>query len=188
MRARRLNLNRRLNRLSRVQFEKLLGDEASDQAPGFYDFLVRELGSDASLIKSLEFRPMVPPPPHAPLTRFAVKSSEAELESGSSGSGSDQPARVEEKESITIILPAPLGTEMRGLGEVEAELEISLVGEVHRKLIIHRINRMGPGGPSRSAALASAEQGLGRRREGEKALARMDLLKETGEPGAAPVR
>lgn len=90
MRFRKSNLNRRLSRLSRVQFEELLGDRASDQAPVFYDSLVREMGSDASLLESLEFRPMAPPPSTSPPAPVAARASAPEVKSGQSARGSEK--------------------------------------------------------------------------------------------------
>ena len=136
MRSRTSNLNRRLHRLSQMQFDKLLGEEASEQAPFFYDFLVREMGSDVLLLESLEFRAMVPSPPPAPLDSTARRSSATEAPQVTSGSATE--------ESVTIVLPVlPVlpGKEMEEPWEVKAELEVSILGEVQRKLILHRKGR-----------------------------------------------
>ncbi len=133
MRSRTSTLNRRLHRLSQMQFDKLLGEEASEQAPVLYDFLVREMGSDVSLLESLEFRPMVSSSPPVPPLPTARRSSAAEAAPVRFGSAT--------QESITIVLPAPPGNEMEELGEVAAQLEISIRGDVQRKLIFHRKDR-----------------------------------------------
>ena len=133
MRSRTSNLNRRLHRLSQMQFDKLLGEEASEQAPFFYDFLVRKMGSDVLLLESLEFRAMVPSPPPAPLDSTARRSSATEAPQVTSGSATE--------ESVTIVLPVLLGKEMEEPWEVKAELEVSILGEVQRKLILHRKGR-----------------------------------------------